>query len=444
VESNEPTEIRKSRVIAGALLLVCVPAVIVGDALRACLLGWRPESTIHNMVIVAGVVLTLIVVAILLSRKGRQFLARRAPDFLVLVLSICISWFGIEFFFGSVGHRYAVGYHCRPPLLEALYEPSPEVMPGITGKSRFSTNSYGIRGLEFPARKEAYRILCIGGSTTECIYLDDEETWTARLPEEINGALDLPQVWSGGVGMSGNATYHHLKFLRESPIIDKVDHVVMFIGMNDLVWAIDGSEGMRVEESRSYHVRPWWTRSNVLRLMESYEAIRQRNLQKEANAFMARIMTEDFLGKYYVARRRFRQSSTIVDTAPDLTSALEDYAARIAEVVEACDDHGMGVLFVTQPVLWRADLPEELRDLLWLGRVAKGRFLNAAELRRGIDACNRVLLETCERLGVPCVDLSHMNGNSTYFYDDCHLNEAGAEEVGHKVADWFIEDVTWR
>lgn len=63
------------------------------------------------------------------------------------------------------------GYYVWPPKLRKIFKPNPDVMPGISGKSEFAINSQGIRGDEL-IPLYTYRILTIGGSTTECLYLD--------------------------------------------------------------------------------------------------------------------------------------------------------------------------------------------------------------------------------------------------------------------------------
>src|SRR5262245_12374746 len=57
-------------------------------------------------------------------------------------------------------------YHLMPPNHRTVFRPRPGIMPGISGDSNFVTNSNGIRGDEFRTQ-DAYRILAVGGSTTE-------------------------------------------------------------------------------------------------------------------------------------------------------------------------------------------------------------------------------------------------------------------------------------
>ena len=106
-------------------------------------------------------------------------------------------------------------------------------MPGIEGESRFTVNSLGIRGPELPPREAAYRILCVGGSTTECLYLDDTESWPHLLMEMLSQQRYRQPVWVGNIGMSGYSTVHHLKFLSEDDLRKQIDCVLFMVGAND-------------------------------------------------------------------------------------------------------------------------------------------------------------------------------------------------------------------
>src|SRR4051812_23284829 len=70
-------------------------------------------------------------------------------------------------------------YYVWQPDQHYTFHPDPEVFYGVKGLKHFSINSKGFRGKEF-AEKDA-KYITIGGSTTECLYLDDSETWTALL-----------------------------------------------------------------------------------------------------------------------------------------------------------------------------------------------------------------------------------------------------------------------
>ena len=100
------------------------------------------------------------------------------------------------------------------PGLAFTFHPDSALMPGIEGASRFSINASGIRGDAF-SESQSYRILALGGSTTEGLYLDDNETWAYGLQQRLNEGRQTPDVWVGNVGKSGRNTRHHVFQLRQ-------------------------------------------------------------------------------------------------------------------------------------------------------------------------------------------------------------------------------------
>lgn len=50
---------------------------------------------------------------------------------------------------------------------------------------------------------------------------------------------------------------------------------------------------------------------------------------------------------------------------------------------------------------------------------------------------NDAVLEVCKAEGLECIDLSHLEEDTTVFYDDVHFNEAGARKVARILADYL-------
>lgn len=112
------------------------------------------------------------------------------------------------------------------------------------GTFDFHVNGHLLRGPEFPAEKEggAYRILCLGGSTTFGTgFLADHETYPARLESALHRRFPQRrfQVLNGGVPAYQSVdSYLNLKRLAYlTP-----DLVLVFHGINDIAWAPDLGE----------------------------------------------------------------------------------------------------------------------------------------------------------------------------------------------------------
>jgi len=109
---------------------------------------------------------------------------------------------------------------------------STETMPGISGEKQFSLNSKGFRGDEF-SKEHKYHLLALGGSTTVCIYLDDQNAWPYLTQMIINEKGF--QVWLGNAGVNGARIENHVSdfnyIIKKFPFIDAV---IVMVGINDL------------------------------------------------------------------------------------------------------------------------------------------------------------------------------------------------------------------
>lgn len=338
-----------------------------------------------------------------------------------------------------------------PPHLRKVFHPSPLVMPGITGPSRFSINSIGLRGDE-PDPAATYRILALGGSATECLYLDQDEAWPALLQQDLNQRLSIQRVWVGNGGMSGRTSEHHLVALEYLPL-DKlqIDAVVVMVGINDLATRLardtdydpnslgkpDAQEWLRIQTfSGSYLPRPGdsFIKNTAL----------WRLLRKVLDMLPREDAQDKFATMFVHLRERRQHASAIREELPDLSSALDAYASTLNRMVDMANERSVRLILVTQPTLWRSDLPADLTALLWSGAIGSpqtgvdGPYYSVGALARAMQAYNATLLQVCQQRQIECVDLASMLAkDTTVFYDDVHFNESGARQVADILAGYL-------
>ena len=150
-----------------------------------------------------------------------------------------------------------VGFYVWPPNHRAAFNPAPGVMPGVTGVSRFIISADGIRGRRLTT-SDGHRILVVGGSTSECLYLDQREAWPAIVETSLQEALGRSDIWVGNVGKSGHSTRdHRLQVARLHDQLPRIDTVILLVGINDLILRLRRDLDYRplAEESPEYHRR---------------------------------------------------------------------------------------------------------------------------------------------------------------------------------------------
>ena len=235
-------------------------------------------------------------------------------------------------------------YYVWPPNLSADFHPNSQIIPGITGTSRFRINSSGIRGAEFSDDQE-HRILAVGGSTTECLFLDEEETWTYLLQERLTSLLQR-RVWVGNVGKSGRNTRDHIlhiKYLLSQ--YPTVHTIVALVGINDLLLRLtdrhyDPHYPLRPvfeqeQQAHAFSVIPSAVPPYHYSRMGWWRAARQvKKVFREWRSGQE-LPVQDATGNMYVAWRENRKHAVeMLDEVPDLAAGLEEYRRNLEKMAD--------------------------------------------------------------------------------------------------------------
>lgn len=344
-----------------------------------------------------------------------------------------------------------------PPVRQALLEPDPKLMPGVHGDSTFTGNSVGIRGPELPElndRDQVYKIVTVGGSTTESLYLDDSEEWPHLIMKSLNAAQETNPVWVGNAGQSGRNAVDHLELMRTLPILDEADLLIFLLGLNDLqpTLAFEGETTQAVLEDNAAkfgrqvlkgggYPRPVFP---VFKRLDLFERTKTSSAAAMASLGSSLVLGRVGVGpgSYIDLRRQMRASAPTV-SLPDLQLGMEEYRLRIEDIVQECESKGIRCLYLTQPSMWRSDLDEDEKKLLWFGWVGREfdpiGYVTARDAGAAMDSYNQELLNICERGGLECLDLAAaVPKDVSSFYDDVHFNEEGARTVSSFLTEYLL------
>lgn len=386
---------------------------------------------------------------------------KKTADVAMLLLA-CLFALGVS----EVALRFLIPdteqYYVHRPNSGALFLPDTSIIHGVHGPSRFQVNDQGIRGRPLDPHVEEYRILTIGGSTTELLFMDEPRTWPAIVERSLPRTADEGwRVWVGNVGKAGaNARDHvlHIRYLLDQ--LPQIHAVIVLVGVNDLTVALaegesyarlpslDEPEARAAQLDRAFSVRPGsisqpinpgshpWFKRTALYQVASRARIRIRGRLAASGA------VQDRVGES-VARWRSHRSASQgrLSELPDLRPALERYRRYLQSIVDEAEDRGVRLILMTQPALWKENLSQAEEELLWLGGDAPAfmdgpgaQYYTAEALADAMLAFNQVTLQVCASRGVECIDLAAgLPRTVEVFYDDVHFTDAGSAQVAEIV-----------
>jgi lysophospholipase L1-like esterase len=352
------------------------------------------------------------------------------------------------------------------PHTRKFFNPGPGIMPGVEGVNRYEANSRGIRGREFGPDDSEFRILAVGGSTTECLYLDQSEMWTQHLEQELNRTRDGRGVWVGNVGSSGMTSRDHILHVKYlPPQYPRIDLITVLVGANDVTAALSQGDHFRPavplsdpdaerqQIRRAFRVAPGriqdprtaylladnaaWYKTTAI-----WQVLKRARLATAGVTADESPLAQDPQGHAFTRWRANRRgASSVIDTLPDLGAALDEYRMNLHTIIDLAQSQSIPIVFLTQPMLWKADITQAEEELLWLG--GQGNFqaepnhayYSARALAEAMARYNEVLKEVCEARTVQCIDLAaEIEPTTDNFFDDAHYTEAGSRKVGLVIA----------
>jgi len=106
-------------------------------------------------------------------------------------------------------------------------------VPKVDENVTYSRNNIGFRGEEYPTNPaNRITLFTVGGSTTECKLLSDDDTWTELLKEKLKP--NCSQIWMNNAGFDGHTTIGHLVLVKDYLLKLKPSSIIFLTGANDV------------------------------------------------------------------------------------------------------------------------------------------------------------------------------------------------------------------
>jgi len=300
-------------------------------------------------------------------------------------------------------------------------------IPQLDRKIVHTKNSLGFRGPEPPENFHEYlTMVVVGGSTTECFYLQDDQAWPSRLSENLK--REFRNVWINNAGLDGHGTFGHTILMREYIVPLKPALVLFFVGINDAGYHMEDQPGDLIQTNSLIY------KSEFISL-----AVNLMNYVRTIRLGLGHIPL-DFENARYFDVPDEKRSSMIEHHR----MCSKSYERRLENLIRISRENGIIPVFITQPALFGYAIDDITgRDL---SRMEMGNFLRYMEgcMNGGIkwdilEVYNDVTRSVGAREDVWVVDLARTMPKSTrYYYDEAHFTPAGAQKAADLIAEQFV------
>lgn len=334
------------------------------------------------------------------------------------------------------------GHWLEPPFT-SVFVSGP--LTGVSTRSvTYSINRFGFLYDESDAYrkdKNELRIGIVGGSTVECIALQRDKRWPDRFRQALASLHGGRPITVLNMGTSGTDTRMHVAVVAQHAIKLQLDYLVFLVGANDLFRNREDFRPLVDDEGfkdfpQLFYERWLLGRSQLFRYLRlAYHALTQEDYAVEDKPYFEAALEE---------RGKFPVDPSVRIAIP--AAALDTYESHLVSLAALASSHGITPVFLTQPMLWKPAMTKEEESVDWIRgvveRSGKQVRLSSAEAARNMDALNARLMDACAKRGWKCLDLAHeVPKTLQYFYDTAHYNEAGAEFVAAKVAQFFDQEL---
>jgi lysophospholipase L1-like esterase len=288
-----------------------------------------------------------------------------------------------------------------------------------------SKNQLGFRGENPPIDFSRYlTILTVGGSTTECGYLNDNKTWTYMLGIKLTQHFN--KLWINNAGLDGCSTFGHIVLLKDYIEGLRPKVVLFLVGINDV-----GLEDYRFFDNKilkDIKLSYLYNISIKKLLFERSELVSLTvNLMMHFKALKMKIAHRNLdltnLSHYEIADNEVAKLAQL-----HKDKYIEDYKNRLTLIIKICKSDHILPIFLTQPCLYGEGFDDVTG--INLETITCINNMNGKSAWEIMELYNDILREVALRHGVFLIDLAkEMPKSSKYYYDYHHYTNEGAQKV---------------
>lgn len=323
-----------------------------------------------------------------------------------------------------------------------------EGIGGQTGTMELAINDFGFRSSSMKTAKKppgTYRIFFLGESTTECIYLPEEKTFSSLVEQNLSRAFPGKRFESMNGGISGYLAADTLALLIYKVMYYEPDLVVVMHAINDLRYGtVPTYDPIRRTNYQKIYYRPGYNEgigkplAKALKRSHFLTLIKWRLINRifppEAEKYKTKL-------EQYEAFRRKRRETRSSDIAE--SKSLDEFIKNLEEIIFIARGHGVRLILMTEPFIYQKNMSPEVNEKLWMGYLEEsGINLSNGFLLREMNRFNNAVRELARKHNVELIDLEReIPKDLDHFYDDVHFTPKGSRKAAEVIASSLLETI---
>lgn len=334
-----------------------------------------------------------------------------------------------------------------PPHYQRVDEIAPG-LPGVQGTVNFTMNNMGFRGdhLSLTKPETEFRIFMVGASSVEGRILDDSQSVTRIIQEELS--LDVPihvvpKVY--GVAKSGDASDDNISMIVHRLVQMEPDMIIWLTGGTDLTsrslanydylhYTMADAQGNQLSQFDSSGKMP------LLKFLAFDFQITRRiyyfreKLYPRTTDVFKNLSPKDV----YLKAVELDKARPLTDEKPPVN--LTAYTNNLLTIIGVTQAHGIQLVLVTQATTWNSTVDPEARNWHWMRSSPSGVRYREDLLDEAMETLNDGMRQLAVKHSVSLYDLADLMPKSLeFFYDDVHFNVKGAQTAGEGIATFILE-----
>ena len=307
---------------------------------------------------------------------------------------------------------------------------SNEGLIGIDSSIEFTLNNVGFRGddLELQKNSNEFRIFLVGGSTTECLFIDDKKSIESQLQEKLSIHQERGiEVKVFNAGKSGDISTDHLAIISHRINHLEPDLVVLYLGINDLRRTLSNYNYIQFPERKK-------NKDTVKDFLVAYSQLMRRYVIVKNDAFLNENQIVIQHESNYSELIKKASSLPIIDSIPEFSTRF--FENNLKSIVGICEHNDIQLILVTQATTWNTKASKILKNYHWMTATENQMRFNEISLEKGMNRINDEIRKLAKEKRLPILDLERIIPKSEdYFYDDCHFNNNGVAYYGHLLSE---------